>query len=135
MAEISARPADKPSRPSTRLKAFVTPMIQSTDSGNARKPMAMVRPNRCTSGFSEIPSQTAIEAPSACARNLGAAGSVLMSSSTEMARIGSSPSASPGHTLWTFGQSSAEDRTNSTPMTLTTAVMTAMPPSLDTGRW
>lgn len=37
-AETRARPADSPSRPSTMLKALVTPMIHRIDSGTANAP-------------------------------------------------------------------------------------------------
>ena len=69
VAAISARPADRPSRPSMMLNALVTPTIQRTESGAANTPRWIAVPNRCTTGPSDTPKPTAMIAPSVWARS------------------------------------------------------------------
>ena len=52
-AAISARPADRPSRPSIRLNALVTPTSHRTESGAAQTPRWIATSNRCTTSPSD----------------------------------------------------------------------------------
>ena len=132
-AAISARPAESPSSPSMRLKAFVTPTIHSTERGQAIHPISIGTPNRCTTGPSEIPSATAMTAPRVWAISFRRAPTDRMSSHIDTSRIGSTPSPRPVARCSGSSQRPAESHC-APPNTRAIEATTASPPRRGIGR-
>jgi hypothetical protein len=127
--EISARPADNPSRPSMMLNAFVTQAIQTTDTGMAIQPRCTSCPNAVIESGSRLPRLTTTAAPQQWQNSFRSARTDRMSSMNDTRKIGMRPPEIPAHSSAASRCMPGGAASDNVPNTTNTAMTTARPPS------